>query len=501
MSSSRLAERARHPLTGWSLRARLIAAMVALLAVVCVIIGVASEVAVFNIQLRQLDGNLKAAVNRIPPTDDPHHAQGNGPGGPLGGGRGEGPGPPTGTLFAKVVNGTVTTAWIVDADGVQNDLSTGQRAVLLTVPLDNRPYTRTLAAGDYRLTARPDPGGQVSITGLPLGQIETAQYGLAAVEIGVSLAALLLAALLGALIVRRTMRPLESVAATAGRVAELPLDRGEVALSVRVPDVDPRTEVGQVGAALNRMLGHVANALAARQASEMRVRHFVADASHELRTPLAAIRGYAELTRRVGDGVPPDVAHAMRRVESETARMTVLVEDLLLLARLDSGRPLAVEPVDLSRLVIDAVSDAHVAGPGHRWRLDLPAESVSVTGDPARLHQVLANLLANGRTHTPPGSTVTTSLSVDGGTVALSVVDDGPGIPIDLLPEVFDRFARGDTSRSRAAGSTGLGLAIVAAVVEAHGGRVEVSSLPGRTAFTVRLPVHSPALVTAGARP
>ena len=168
--------------------------------------------------------------------------------------------------------------------------------------------------------------------------------------------------------------------------------------------------------------------------------------------------------------------------------MTVLVEDLLLLARLDSGRPLASEPVDLSRLVIDAVSDAHVAGPDHRWRLDLPEESVQVTGDAVRLHQVVANLLANARTHTPPGTTVLTSLAVSGRGAVLTVEDDGPGIPAELLPQVFDRFARGDTSRSRAAGSTGLGLAIVAAVVEAHGGTADVASRSGRTAVTVRLP-------------
>jgi len=187
----------------------------------------------------------------------------------------------------------------------------------------------------------------------------------------------------------------------------------------------------------------------------------------------------------------------MRRVESETDRMTTLVEDMLLLARLDSGRPLAQEPVDLSRLVVDAVSDAHVAAPDHHWRLDLPEESVSVTGDPARLHQVLANLLANARTHTPAGTTVTTSLAAAGPYATLRVVDDGPGIPESLLPQVFERFARGDTSRSRAAGSTGLGLSIVAAVVEAHGGTVEVSSRPGYTEFAVRLPVLAPDAVVA----
>jgi two-component system OmpR family sensor kinase len=183
------------------------------------------------------------------------------------------------------------------------------------------------------------------------------------------------------------------------------------------------------------------------------------------------------------------VAHALRRVESESARMTTLVEDLLLLARLDSGRPLDREPVDLSRLVVDAVSDAHAAGPEHRWELNLPPEEVSVPGDGARLHQVLANLLANARTHTPPGSTVITSVSpAQAGWAMLRVSDNGPGIPPGLLPEIFERFARGDTSRSRAAGSTGLGLAIVAAVVEAHHGRVEVTSRPGQTSFTVWLP-------------
>lgn len=168
--------------------------------------------------------------------------------------------------------------------------------------------------------------------------------------------------------------------------------------------------------------------------------------------------------------------------------MTSLVDDLLLLARLDSGRPLAAEPVDLTAMAVNAVSDAHVAGPDHRWQLDLPDEPLTVTGDAHRLHQVLANLLANARVHTPAGTTVTVRLAPAPGGVELRVTDDGPGIPEQLQPEVFERFARGDTSRSRAQGSTGLGLAIVAAVVEAHHGRVDVVSRPGHTAFTVWLP-------------
>jgi len=253
-------------------------------------------------------------------------------------------------------------------------------------------------------------------------------------------------------------------------------------------DADPATEVGRVGAALNRMLEHVASALAARQASESKVRTFVADASHELRTPLASIRGYSELTRRTAQDLPPDVAHAVGRIESESVRMTGLVEDLLLLARLDEGRLPDTNEVDLGRLLVDAVSDARVAGGEHEWALDLPDEPVIVLGETARLHQVVANLLSNARTHTPAGTRVMTSLELRDGSATISVADNGPGIDEALVPTVFERFVRGDGSRSRAAGSTGLGLAIVHAVVEAHGGRAEVESAPGRTVFRVILP-------------
>jgi two-component system OmpR family sensor kinase len=281
------------------------------------------------------------------------------------------------------------------------------------------------------------------------------------------------------------------VSQPATEVVDLPLDRGEVALPVRVleSDANPRTEVGQLGSALNRMLDHIAAALSTRQASETRVRQFVADASHELRTPLAAIRGYTELAQRVGDDTDA-VAHAMNRVQSETERMTHLVEDLLLLARLDSGRPLERESVDLSRVAVDAVSDAHVAGPDHQWELDLPEEPVVVSGDAARLHQVVTNLLANARVHTGPGTVVTTRLGSDSTYAVLSVLDNGPGIPEHLQSEVFERFARGDTSRSRKGGSTGLGLAIVSAVVKAHDGTITLDSAPGHTDFTVRLPLY-----------
>jgi two-component system OmpR family sensor kinase len=476
---------------GWSLRTRLVVSVVALLSVVCLATGGLTTLALRHYLTGQLDQQLGTALGRV--------EQLRGPVPPVPPRRWAGPPPfppgsPAGAVSARLVGGRVVDAAVFDPDAepTRRELTVAAAPGLAAVPVDGRPRTRNLGAlGDYRLLARTLPDGGVLVVGLPLAGVRATVWSMVVAQAVVAGAGLLVAGSAGALVVRAALRPLRRVAVTAGRVAELPLDRGEVALSVRVPAAlaDPRTEVGQVGAALNRMLGHVAAALAARHASETRVRQFVADASHELRTPLAAVRGYAELARRGPDEVPPDVAYALRRVESAGARMTRLVDDLLLLARLDAGRPLRAGPVDLSALVVDAVSDARVAGPGHRWRLRLPADPVRVTGDAERLHQVVANLLANARTHTPAGSTVTTALSPVDAHVALTVTDDGPGIPPELRPEVFERFVRGDSSRSRETGSTGLGLAIVAAVVDRHRGTVSVDSRPGRTVFQVRLPL------------
>jgi two-component system OmpR family sensor kinase len=241
---------------------------------------------------------------------------------------------------------------------------------------------------------------------------------------------------------------------------------------------DERTEVGQVGSALNAMLDHVEDSLDQRHRSEQQVRQFVADASHELRTPLATIAGYTELARHR----PETSGTALDKVETESARMTALVEDLLLLARLDSGRPLERRPVDLSRLLLEAVDDARVVDHDRSWRLSLPDEPITVTGDEARLHQVVSNLLTNARTHTPPGSTVTVTATPEGFTVH----DDGPGFAPDLAPHAFERFTRGDVARTR--GGAGLGLSLVQAIVAAHGGAVALSSSPGATTITVTLP-------------
>jgi two-component system, OmpR family, sensor kinase len=483
-----------------TLRTRLLAAVLALLAAVSVIVGVVSVLSLDSFLVGRLDSQLAAAVGRIQSggPNRPEREPGGGHGGPPGlltAGQAEG------TLGALISGGTITDAAVVNAAGGGTALTAAQERIVLALPADGRSYERNLGGdlGDYRLRATTGPGGGEFVAGLPLSGVHDTVTRLAVVIAAVAAIGLLLAGIAGVLIVRLALRPLRRVAATATRVSELPLDRGAVDLSERVPeaDTDPRTEVGQVGAALNRLLGHVSHALTARQASETRVRQFVADASHELRTPLASIRGYAELTRRGREPVPADVAYALGRVESESTRMTGLVEDLLLLARLDNagnaatgatGAAVAHEPVDLTRLVMDAVSDARVAGAGHRWALELPPEPITVPGDPDRLHQVVANLLGNARVHTPPGTTVTVRLSQEDGSVLLRVADDGPGIPAELLPRVFERFARGDGSRSRAAGSTGLGLAIVSAVADAHGGTVGVDSSPAGTTFTVALP-------------
>ena len=482
----------------WSLRRRLVLAVVGLLAAVAIVIGTVSVVALQSFLTGRLDRQLSQANGRSQNGFGP-------PGGPTDDSTTqsfsqerlrETFGRQAPDTVIAIATGSTASALRKDQSGTPQLLTAAQSKPFASVPSTGVATTVDLggALGSYRAVAVEYSGGVRVVTALPLGEVTATVLQLALVIVIVTTLGLLVAAFLGAWIVRVALRPLERVVATATHVAELPLDRGEVALAVRVPesDADPRTEVGQVGAAINQMLGHVASALTARQASENKVRKFVADASHELRTPLASIRGYAELTRRGNHDLPDDVVHSIGRVESEATRMTSLVEDLLLLARLDEGRDLESEPLDLSRLLIDAVSDAHAAGPDHEWSLDLPEEPVMVDGDTARLHQVVTNLLANARVHTPSGTSVVVAVSVEGDSAVLTVADDGPGIPSDLLPVLFERFARGDSSRSRAAGSTGLGLAIVSAVIEGHRGVVTVESEPGRTVFRIELPLAQP---------
>jgi two-component system, OmpR family, sensor kinase len=504
---------ARRWLAGRTLRGRLVAGLLATLTLACAAVGVLTYTSLHNSLISQLDSQLTAASQRYEQCLNP-------PGGGPRGGPGGGPPGPGPYLCGKQQNAGAFSALgvrTVSSPGSAGQVSkpylaargtcyltAAERTELGALPVDGRPETITLAGyGSYRLVAASSGDGAI-ISGLPLAPVNQTLRQAAITEVVVFAVALLLTGLIGTAWVRASLRPLRRVAATANRVTLLPLGSGDVDMPERVPDANPRTEVGQLGAAFNHMLGHVESALARRAASERRLRRFAADASHELRTPLAAIRGYAELARRHPGPVPRDIAHALSRVESESARMSVLVDELLLLAQLDAGRPLASEPVDLTRLVIDVTSDTRAAAPDHTWRLELPDEPLTVRGDEHRLHQVLANLLSNAGRHTPAGTTVTVGLSavapppgetapgpadgVAAGAVQVAVTDDGPGIPVELQPSMFERFVRGDSSRSRAAGSTGLGLAIVDAVTTAHGGRVTVTSRPGQTRFTITLP-------------
>jgi two-component system, OmpR family, sensor kinase len=532
-----------------TLRGRLIAGLVALLALACATVGLVTYFAVQGSLSRELNSELQTATglayncweNQLTPgsgagpqapgqdsADQPGTGQttmpSQGPG-PLPAQLGYCNGLADGTIVAVVWHNRWRAAIVGEGNG-HVTLPAADTKTLLAI----RPYwpptqqtwssgavapttTRylTVGSGTYEFTAiyDKDHDGSVYFTGLPLSDLHNMLKDVALAEAAVFSSVLLLAGVLGTLWVGFSLRPLRRVAATAAQVAELPLETGEVSLPEGVPDTDPGTETGQVGLAFNRMLGHVQAALRRRAASEARLRRFAADASHELRTPLAAIRGYAEFALLHPDDGSDAVTHALQRVLSESTRMSVLVDDLLLLARLDAGRPLSREPVDMTRLAIDVTSDAQVARRGHRWVLELPDDPVLVGGDEHRLHQVLANLLSNAGRHTPDGTTVTVrvagalpagepgtgSESASRGTLpaeprlVISVTDDGPGIPAALLPDLFERFTRADTARSHAANaaSTGLGLAIVDAVVAAHQGAILVTSRPGMTRFTLVL--------------
>ncbi|WTL71965.1 HAMP domain-containing sensor histidine kinase [Streptomyces sp. NBC_01518] len=478
-----------------TLRARLTAGLVVLLAVSCAAVGVAAVIELDGFLTGRLDQQLTEVGTQFPAslehksqTLTDHDADDRE--------RGDTRRQAPGTFGARLVDGTVTNAAVVPADkddtttDLKVTLTARDRRELAAVPVGGRARSIRLSSlGGYRVLASAGRDGDVMITGLPLESVEAAVHRLEAVAAIVFGAALLITGFAGALWVRWSLRPLSRVAATATRVSELPLASGEVTLPPRAPESDPRSEVGRLAGAFNRMLGHVEDALTHRHASEERLRSFAADASHELRTPVASIRGHAELALLHPDPVPPKVTRALERIASESTRMGVMVDEMLLLARLDAGRPLERSPVDLTHLVLDAISDARAAGPDHRWTLQLPEEPVTVTGDAHRLQQLLANLLANARLHTPAGTKVTVTVETGDGVTYLVVHDDGPGVPPEIQPGVFERFTRADRRRADSGGGgAGLGLSIVSAVAEAHGGSVKLESRPGSTTFTVQLP-------------
>ena len=360
----------------------------------------------------------------------------------------------------------------------------------------SRPITvsaRTAEEAPWRIIGAVDRDGDPVVLGLSLGDVRRTTSRLLLLEAIIGAVVLLVLAGGGWLVVTSSLRPLAEVEQTAGRIAA-----GD--LGQRVPSGDPRTEVGRLSQAFNTMLGRIEAAFHERErseeearASEERMRRFVGDASHELRTPLTSIRGFAELYRQGALPTRPEVDRAMGRVEDEAARMGLLVEDLLLLARLDQQRALEHRPVDLLQLAGDAVHDASAVDPARSVQLvaDTPDAEPVVLGDEPRLRQVVGNLVGNALVHTPAGTPVAVRVGTEPGWAVLDVVDAGPGIAPADRPRVFERFYRADASRTRAAGGSGLGLSIVAALVSAHGGTVEALETPGGGATVrVRLPLQ-----------
>ena len=488
-----------------SLRARLLVALGAVAVVALITADIATYSSLRSFLMHQVDQNLQSAHQPIESalTGGGGGGGGGGPGSP--GRRGPGAPPPE---LLRVAPGTFVE--VRGADGsVVSEQPAYERGGAGSEPTLPTRITGFSAGADpggeptvyfdagparpggpsFRVRASVLSTGNVLVLGLPLSDTPGTLHRLVLIELAVTGGALLLAGLVGWWLVRAGLRPLVAIERTAGAIAE-----GE--LGQRVPGESTRTEVGRLAGALNVMLGRIQDAFAARDAtedqlrrSEGRLRQFVADASHELRTPAAAVSAYAELFERGADRRPEDLARVMTGIRGEAARMGQLVEDLLLLARMDEGLPLERTPVELVSLAAEAVQAAAAVGPG--WPVSLEAaEPVELSGDRNRLRQVLDNLLSNVRAHTPPGTNATVRVAQEDGMAVVRVEDDGPGIPPDDLGRLFERFYRADPSRSRGSGGAGLGLSIVGAIVGAHRGTVEASPRAGGgSVFSVRLPL------------
>src|SRR5437899_9322175 len=336
----------------------------------------------------------------------------------------------------------------------------------------------------FRVTYWPEDslGGRIVVLAIPLTDVEATLDQLLILEAVIGAGIVLATALLAFVITQIGLRPLQRMGAAAGEIAAGDYSR-------RVDPATPTTEIGRLGLALNAMLSQIEAAFAQRTASERRLRRFIADASHELRTPLTSIRGYSEMLRRGAAESPNDSDLARRRIEEESVRMSTLVDDMLLIARLDQGRPLEATPVDLQVIARDAAADARAVAPQREITLDAP-DNVLVAGDDTRLRQVVGNLVRNALVHTPAKSPVEIAITTQNGSARLSVTDHGPGLPADDRERIFEPFYRADASRSRDSGGAGLGLSIVSAVVSAHGGRVQVRETNGGGAtFEVQLPL------------
>jgi two-component system OmpR family sensor kinase len=455
-----------------SLRGRLVAGVLALAAAGMLLVGGITYATQRSFQVSRVDAQLTAATQPLVSKfgyDSYDHDDGP-PHGPREGGPPHGGGAPADT-YGEVRDSSgdvVRGGYLVPEDGqtppsLPREIQTGSPATV----------------GDYRVLATPLGNGLTLVSAVSLADIDETLHKLLLDEALVIGGVLLLLGLSAWAIVRVGLLPLDRMGHTAAAIAG-----GD--LSHRVETTDARTEVGRLGIALNRMLDRLEAAFAAREASQERLRRFIADASHELRTPLASIRGYAELHRMGATRSDEEVERSMRRIEDEAARMGLLVEDLLTLARLDEVREAEHVPLDLAALARDAVDDARATAPERA--IELAAEPARISGDAHQLRQVLANLLRNALVHTPEGTPIEVSVTA-GDAVRLEVRDHGPGLPTDDADELFERFWRAEGGRERGKGGAGLGLAIVAGIVDAHGGRVSAANAPdGGAIFTVRLP-------------
>ena len=481
---SSLASSVRRRLAGASLRARLLLGLVVVAALGLVVADVVVYSQIRSYLAAQIDQQLHIAAPRIAssvafgePVDLSHL--------------------PVGTYVATLSQSGQVVA------------SSNPSAAKLTVPAaalaragppgifaetDSQIFTAFAGGAAYRAVvflaparlAFAYPGSAFVLVAIPLSSINGTLGRLVDVDLAVSAAVLAALAALGYLVVRVGMRPLAEIERTAAAI-----EAGD--LSRRVPHDDARTEVGRLGRTFNAMLGRLEHAFAEQQASERRLRQFLADASHELRTPVTSIRGYAELFRRGAASRPEDLGRAMRRIEEEAARMGGLVDDLLLLARLDQGRPLERTPVDLGLVATDAAADAQVLEPARPVTVSVDG-LVVVEGDEQRLRQLVGNLLQNALRHTPAGTPVEVRVERADGRAVLVVADEGPGMAPEDAARAFERFYRADRSRARDSGGAGLGLAIVASIAEAHGGSARLDTAPGRgTRVVVELPLLVPA--------
>lgn len=463
------------PLAKGTLARNLVIRMASLVAVVAILLSAITTFSVHTLLMRGVDQEIRQSLEMSPGS---------------GGNFGQPRGPGAGGIEVRISGQNIIAAFSFE-QGQPTELTTAHVAPLLTVPADGEIHTIWIPDfGEYR-AGRVSTPLEDRIVAISTASLTHTIQMLILVEIAITVLAVLTAILIVVSVIRSSLKPLYRLTETATIVSELDLSQGEVTLAMRVPEDELRVdnEVGRVGQAFNHMLDNVEGALAARQSSETRVRQFVADASHELRNPLASIRGYSELMGRRSAELDADSAIAVTRISAESKRMSALVEDMMLLARLDNGVNRQTTPVDLVEIVLNATQDARAAGPNHVWTLTVP-DYLMVSGDANQLHQVIANLLGNARKHTPAGTRVEVSAYQDADEAVISVLDNGPGVPDSIKDQVFERFARADVNRAHdEEGSTGLGLAIVASVAQAHGGTVELVAEPGATRFVLRLPL------------